>query len=314
VVEAERWADALDRWQYQDAAGLDDSYTKAWAAALRATLCRGGVEQMRADADEAVRWFAAAGVVIPVAALMLGIARVLAGDLDGGDASFEEAITAGAEIGAPDVVAALWCERSLVAMGRNQWSQAKTLADQARTVLRRARTEEYCTTSLVSAVLARVALHRGEFPAARRELVRAQRLRPLLTYAMPHIAVQARIELARTHLALADLAGARTLLREVDELLRLRPGLGTLAAEARALRAELARQRGSTAPGMSALTGAELRVLPLLSTRLSFSEISAELFVSRNSVKARAVSIYRKLGSSTRRQAAARARELGLLS
>ena len=65
---------------------------------------------------------------------------------------------------------------------------------------------------------------------------------------------------------------------------------------------------------MSALTGAELRVLPLLSTRLSFSEISAELFISRSSVKARAVSIYRKLGSSTRRQAAARARELGLLS
>jgi LuxR family maltose regulon positive regulatory protein len=65
---------------------------------------------------------------------------------------------------------------------------------------------------------------------------------------------------------------------------------------------------------MSALTGAELRLLPLLSARLSFSEISAELFVSRNAVKAQVVSIYRKLGSSTRRQAVARARELGLLA
>jgi hypothetical protein len=35
-----------------------------------------------------------------------------------------------------------------------------------------------------------------------------------------HLAVQARIELARAHLALADLAGARTLMREVDDLLR----------------------------------------------------------------------------------------------
>jgi ATP/maltotriose-dependent transcriptional regulator MalT len=45
--------------------------------------------------------------------------------------------------------------------------------------------------------------------------------------------------------------------------------------------------------------------------RLTFSEISAELFVYRNSIKARAVSICRKLGSATRRQAVARARELG---
>jgi LuxR family maltose regulon positive regulatory protein len=41
----------------------------------------------------------------------------------------------------------------------------------------------------------------------RRELATAQRLRHLLTYALPHVAVQARIELIRVHLALADLAG-----------------------------------------------------------------------------------------------------------
>jgi LuxR family transcriptional regulator, maltose regulon positive regulatory protein len=72
-------------------------------------------------------------------------------------------------------------------------------------------------TSLVCAVQARVALHGGDAPAARRQLVRAQRPRPLLTYAIPHLAVQARIELTRAHLALADLAGARTLMREIDE-------------------------------------------------------------------------------------------------
>jgi LuxR family maltose regulon positive regulatory protein len=60
-------------------------------------------------------------------------------------------------------------------------------------------------------VAARVAIHRGDVPAARRELVNAQRLRHLLTYATPHLAVQARIELIRVHLALADVAGARTL-------------------------------------------------------------------------------------------------------
>ena len=94
-----------------------------------------------------------------------------------------------------------------------------------------------------------MALHRGDAAAARQELVSAQRLRPLLTYAVPHLAVQARIELIRVHLALADLAGARTLMREIDELLRRRPGLGTLVGEAEALRARLARSAVPAVPG-----------------------------------------------------------------
>jgi DNA-binding CsgD family transcriptional regulator len=62
-----------------------------------------------------------------------------------------------------------------------------------------------------------------------------------------------------------------------------------------------------------ALTGAELRLLPLLSTHLSFPEIASELFLSRNTVKSQAYSIYHKLGASSRSQAVARSCELGLL-
>ena len=61
------------------------------------------------------------------------------------------------------------------------------------------------------------------------------------------------------------------------------------------------------------MTTAELRVLPLLTTHLSFREIGAELFLSPNTIKSQAVSIYRKLGAATRGQAVTRARELGLL-
>ena len=89
-VEAERWAELVDRWQYGDATRRVDPSTEAQAALLRAILCRRGVEQMRADADEAVHRFAAENIVAPAPALMQGIARVLSGDLDGGDASFEE--------------------------------------------------------------------------------------------------------------------------------------------------------------------------------------------------------------------------------
>jgi LuxR family maltose regulon positive regulatory protein len=83
-------------------------------------------------------------------------------------------------------------------------------------------------------------VHRGDVPAARQQLISAQRARPLLTYTVPHVAVQARIELARVHVALADLSGARTLMREIDEILRRRPELGILASQARQLRTQLA--------------------------------------------------------------------------
>ena len=312
-VDAERWADAVDRWQYGDGTRPDDLSAEAWAALLRAILCRRGTEQMRADADEAVRRLAAGSFVTPAPALLQGIARILCGDLDGGDLSLEDAVSIGEEVGAPDDLAVALCERSLVAMGRNQWDRAEVLAERARTALCQAGIEESYTTPLICALRARAAMYRGDIPAARRELVSAQHLRPLLTYAIPYLAVQARIELARVHLALADLAGARTLMREVDDLLKRRPGLGTLAGEAQALRAQLARERGSSLPGASALTAAELRLLPLLSTHLSFPEIAEELVLSRNTIKSEANSIYRKLGASSRSQAVARSRELGLL-
>jgi LuxR family transcriptional regulator, maltose regulon positive regulatory protein len=312
-ADAERWADVVDRWQYGDPARPDDPPAEAWAAALRALLCRRGAEQMRADAEEAARGFAAQNIVTPVAVLLQGIARVLSGDLEGGDGAFQDVASMGEEAGAAEDFAVALCERSLVAMARSEWDRAEVLAGQARAIMRRAGIEENFATPLVCAVQARAAMHRGDVPAARRELVSAQRLRHELTYALPYLAVQARIELARVHLALADLEGARTLMREIDDMLRRRPGLGTLAGEAQALRGQLARERGSDMPGVSALSDAELRLLPMLCTHLSFPEIAAELFLSRNTVKSEAFSIYRKLGVSSRSQAVARSRDLGLL-
>ena len=108
-------------------------------------------------------------------------------------------------------------------MARGEWDQAGAFADRAHAELRRAGLEESYATTLVCAAYARAALRRGDVPAARQQLVSAQRQRPLLTYALPHFAVQARIELASVHLALVDVEGARTLMREVDELLARRP-------------------------------------------------------------------------------------------
>jgi LuxR family maltose regulon positive regulatory protein len=314
AVDAERWADAVERCKDGDPARPDAPAAEAWGVmVVRATLCRRGAEQMRADTDEAVRLLAAGSFLTPTPALLQGIARILCGDLDGGDLSLQDAVSIGEQVDSPVAVAAALGERSLIAMARNEWDRAEALTGQAGIVLRQAGAEESFATPLVCALRARMALHRADALAARQELVSAQHPRRLLTYALPHLAVQARIELARAHLALADLAGARTLMREVDDLLRRRPGLGTLVAEAEVLQAQLASQRGSSVPGASALTAAELRLLPLLATHLSFPEIAEELFLSRHTIKSQAVSIYRKLGASSRNQAVSQSRDLGLL-
>ena len=77
--------------------------------------------------------------------------------------------------------------------------------------------------------------------------------------------------------------------------------------------ARLAAERAPSTGGASSLTAAELRVLPMLATHLSFPEIAAQMFVSPHTVKSQAMSLYRKLGASSRSQAVARSRELGLL-
>jgi LuxR family maltose regulon positive regulatory protein len=308
-AQAERWANVADRLQHQDGSRPFDTNDETQAALLRAILCRNGPRQMRADADEAARKCAAMNVAWPVTPLLQGTARVLCGDIDGGDAFFFEAESIKNEFFAPDILALTLSERSLVAMARNQWNHAEAFANRAH----EAANKDSYGAALTSAVRARVALQRGNITAARRELVTALRLRPLMTYANPHWAVQLRIVLIRVHLSLSDLAGAKTVMREIDEILRRRPDLGTLGGEVQRLRTRLAAERGPFTAGASALTHAELRLLPLLSTHLSLKEIGTQLFLSRHTVKSQALSIYRKLGVSSRNEAVIRCRQLALL-
>ena len=77
-VEAERWADAVERGQHGTQAQPESPITAAWAAVLPPLLCRSGVEQMRADADEAARRLATAGIVAPVVPSCKGLRRSFA--------------------------------------------------------------------------------------------------------------------------------------------------------------------------------------------------------------------------------------------
>jgi LuxR family transcriptional regulator, maltose regulon positive regulatory protein len=158
-----------------------------------------------------------------------------------------------------------------------------------------------------------VAIHQGDLDQADQDLARAHQLRPQATHALPYYSAQARLELTRAYLALADLAAAREVLREVDDLLRWRPDLGTLPKQASQLHAQLDQLRSQVIAAVP-LSSAELRLVPLLATHLSFREMGQRLYVSPHTVKSQAMSIYRKLGVSSRSQAIQRVQETGLLA
>ena len=171
--------------------------------------------------------------------------------------------------------------------------------------------EDYWTSALVYAWATRAALHRGDIAATRRYMARAVRLRLLLTYALPVVSVRTLLELARCYIALADTGGAVAVLAQVRDIIQQRPDLGTLPEMAQQLQAQLTKIK-KIGVGASSLTAAELRLLPLLATHLSFREIAERFSVSFHTIKSQAYSIYRKLGVSSRGQAVARAHELGL--
>ena len=311
-VAAKRWADAAERATYDGVLPDGSTLVDSWLALLRAQLCGRGVARMRGDAELALRTVAAESPFRTSASLLVAISYVLIGDVERADDLLADVAEDGLELGAVDVVAVAFGQRAAIAIARAAWVQAEGFTDRALHVIRRSGMDAYPTSAFVYAVAARVALHRGETQRAQDLLTAAQELRPRLTYALPYLAVQTRLELARAYLAQADALGAETMLGEIDAVLRRRPALGELRARSEELRASLMTMRGD-APGASTLTEAELRVLPYLATHLSFREVGEHVYLSRHTVKSHAMAIYRKLNATSRNAAVERATELGLL-
>jgi LuxR family maltose regulon positive regulatory protein len=309
--EAERWAAAAERG-VPDGILPDGSTMEATLAYMRANLCRGGVAEMRRDARIAWEGLSPAS---PYRMSMLyteGISYLLEGDPAQAEPILAHTLDLATDSGNLPFAGMVLAQQCGVAAGRNDWSQVTTLAQRAATIVDDGQLGDYWTSALVYAWASRAALHRGDVAQGRLYLGRASRLRPLLTYALPVMSVQALLEMTRAYLTLTDPGGAAAVLMQARGIFQQRPDLGILPALTDRLQANLATIEASAA-GPSALTAAELRLLPLLSTHLPVPEIAAELFLSPHTIKSEMKSIYRKLGASTRTQAVTRSREMGLL-
>lgn len=287
--------------------------TRPWAAMVRALLCHHGIEEMRADAEAALEELSPSSFWRSSALLVLGVGTLYAGDLEQAEEILEQAAEGATGSGAVYTGLVAHSELALLALDRRDPERAEFELAQAREFLEDQPLEDYVPAVLYLAASARLALTYGQAASARKFLVSAMRMRAYLSRAIPWFAVRTLLELARAHLNLADVDGARTLIREADDVIRHRPGLGTLTQEARELRTQLTNVTSVGVGWASTLTAAELRLLPLLTTHLSFREIAERLFVSRNTVKSQAISVYRKLNASSRSEAIERAVELGLV-
>ena len=114
-----------------------------------------------------------------------GSHKSLAGDAEAADASMEDAAELGDRYGAAPTVSAALAERSVLAMERGDWGDARTYAHEARKVVEDGGLQDYMTSILTYATAARVALHEGDVAQAKRDLARAHRLRPLTSRAAP---------------------------------------------------------------------------------------------------------------------------------
>ena len=313
AIGAAWWADVAARSRVVESPLDGSTSTASTLHLLHALTCRRGVDQMRADAEAAVRLEPEASPWRPAALMLHGASSLLAGDAEQADAILADAVEAAERIEASPVSSLALAERSLAAMSRGDWTAAETLTRCARVAVERGGLETYLPSSIIFAVAARTALHSGNVPLAQEEVIRAHQLRPMLTRAIPWLAAQTMIELAQVQLALSDRAGAWTLLADARGIVARVPDLGTLGDQLAELQRRLGQLQAGGATGPTSLTAAELRLLSYLPTHLSFREIGEGFHLSPNTIKSQAISIYRKLGVSARTDAVLRARDIGLL-
>ncbi len=312
AAEADRWASAAAEGAPAGPLVDGTATSAAWGAVLRAALCRDGLDRMGADATVAVDQVAHHTPMAAFAVFLLGVSQLLAGAPEA-ESRFAEAAELAQAVNAPLVASLALAELSLLAGAGEEWGEAEDLARRARDHAAELAPTGHAGGALAHIASVRSALRNSNWVRAGDDIEQVHQALPRLNDALPWLAVQVRVELAAAHLALNDLGAAAELSSEIDRLVLARPHLGALRAAALELRETVEGLRRRPASRAAALTAAELRLLPLLTTHLTFRQIAQHLYVSRNTIKTQAISVYRKLGVSSRTEAIDRAIELGLL-
>lgn len=307
--QAEHWA-AVARSLLQADEECDRSLDLRPGLALaEAGLARHGVEAMCASAEAAAEDLADESPWLSMCCMLDGVGLHLRGLREQAQGRLVEGARRGS-VSAPTIQVLALAQLALLAIEDGDWRLAEARAGQARAQVNRSGLIDYPMVALAMAVSALVESRFGRVDKAVADMRIGMGLLAELDEFAPWYEVEARIALARCASRLGDSMTAEAFLTEAKKLLERTPDARVLAVWIE----EAARtvEEFSEAE-VSDLSHAELRVLQFLPGHLSYPQIAAETFVSPNTVKTQAQSIYRKLGASSRREAVGLAREAGLL-
>jgi ATP/maltotriose-dependent transcriptional regulator MalT len=305
---AERSANAAARALDADA---HDNEMVAAIVLLRACIARDGVARMGEEAARAARLTPADGAGQAPARLLMGVAHHLGGDRPAAHALLADA--AGRAAGGAPVVAALaHAQLVLLAVDADDWDGAAHHADEASALLEPI-SAPGTARALVLTVSALVAAYQGDVARARRDAAAGQRLLASLAGHAPWLVAQVLVWLARAKIRLSDGPAARMLLARAARAQAQVADAPTLATWLHDGWERADAFAASATGDGPMLTNAELRVLRLLPSHLSFREIGERLHVSTNTVKTQALSVYRKLNVSSRSQAVSCGLTAGLI-
>ena len=296
-------------------------------ALLRACTARDSLTTMAADAARAREllppdsaWHALALLLDAVAAQLRGVAPAAVR----GNAGYARVASVGAtprerlEDAAalaaerlPVVAALAHAQLALLAADADDWDEAAHQAQRAHASLPGAAPD--AVSALVLTACAVAAAQHGDIAQARHDAVDAERILDAQPDFAPWLLAEAQTWLARARILLSDGPSARRLLARAARAQARVPDACVLAGWIHAGWAR-ADAFAETATGDGPmLTNAELRVLRLLPSHMSFREIGERLHVSTNTVKTQALAVYRKLDVCCRSDAVARGRSAGLI-
>jgi LuxR family maltose regulon positive regulatory protein len=202
-----------------------------------------------------------------------------------------------------------------IALDEQDDRTAEALATEAIGLVHESGLEDHPWAAMAHIVHGTIKGHANQLPLATEEIERGLALGERL--GAWQLIVYASLALAEVRQRQHDSPSARRLLGRVRDILSSLPdpgdGFTRLERTEKSLKLRAPRDRVSTAAPFWELSQREMEVLRYLPSRLSQREIAAELYVSFNTVRTHTRVIFSKLGVTSRAEAVARARELGLL-
>lgn len=290
---------------------MDSDEFAASLAVLEALVGRDGLEHSIELCDGAMAGLPPDSGFRAAAAFLRGVYLTLLRRPREARLSLEEAATLARALDVPIIQADALSWQGVLLILSGDTVRGSQLIAEASGLIRERHLDRLASSAhcITAQALLEAMTHRND---ARLTLAKARRLTSLIPEIAPWFAVCGRIIQARAAVLLGDGALARILIADARRAMTA-DLVDSLAQDL--LRDAEATLHSLTRDGVpaAALTTAEMRVLQFLPSHLTFPMIGEHLFLSQNTVKTHALSVYRKLGVASRFEAVEVAQSLGLV-